>query len=211
MSFVPVATEEVFSPSKPTYDYCFLEYYDAQINRQVPTIRRNPLPPSYTTLSAIPLSSMTSVTAGNCHNEGRKDGEAIFRDIRIWDWGICSIKLLKLCILDRRGLIYFDIFSIKLLEFYILDRRGLIYFDIFSIKLLELCILDRRGLIYFDIFSIKLLKLCILDRRGLLYFDIFSIKLLKLCIMDRSGLIYFDISRQPTRLYPTNRHMCSIH
>ena len=84
-------TEEVFSPSKPTYDYCFLGYYDAQINRQVPTIRRNLLPPSYTMLNTIPVSCMKSVTAGTAAITGEMIEE---QSCEIPEYGIGAFLVL---------------------------------------------------------------------------------------------------------------------
>lgn len=85
-------TYEVFSPSKPTHDYCFLGYYDAQINRQVPTIRRNPLPPSYTMLSTIPLSCMKSVTAGTAAMTGERTEKQSYE---IPEYGIGAFSVLS--------------------------------------------------------------------------------------------------------------------
>lgn len=85
-------TEEVFSPSKPAYEYCFLGYYDAQINRQVPTIRRNLLPPSYTMLSTIPLCYMKSVTAGTATMRGERIEE---QTCEIPEYGIGAFLVLR--------------------------------------------------------------------------------------------------------------------
>jgi len=90
IEFCDSGTKEGFSPSIPTYDYCFLGYYNVQISRQVPTIRRNFLPPSYT-MYTIPLSCMNSVTAGTATVTGERIKE---QSCEIPECGIGALLVL---------------------------------------------------------------------------------------------------------------------